>query len=73
MPNCQVPKWHATKRSWPLELTDMSMVRGPGVMYFPTDEEVKNRRILKITGYLEQASRLLYIYGGNASCLVVSF
>ena len=38
-----------------------------------TNEEVKNPRILKITGYLEQASRLLYIYGGNASCLVVSF
>ena len=36
VPNCQVPKWHATKRSWPLELTDMSMVREPGMMYFPT-------------------------------------
>ena len=44
----QVPKWHATKRSWPLELTDMSMVREPWMTIFPTQSRAKGRNRVRV-------------------------
>ena len=45
----QVPKWHATKRSWPLELTDMSMVREPWMtIFFLLNHRAKGRNRVRV-------------------------